>query len=170
MAKDTTDKVINLGIIAAVIIGLVFLYKFIKGQFKGGDTPFGSSKTPGGNGSGSAAGSNAGGIFTQIDNAYQEKILNPLKEDVTAAKLTIANVEARKFLNKPGSSVLINTALKSAMKLPDNQFLLAISRWLTLSRAKDFYATDLVGAQIYTSAHSDFVERYGELTGTVSHA
>jgi hypothetical protein len=163
--SDTLGTVIKVGIVAGLVLLAVLIYRWMKG-YNGGDTLFGPSKTPGGGGGGNqAGGAAAGNVFDRLNNAYTEKIANPLKEDVTAAELVIANAEAKKFNKTFGTNVWINRALKSAMELPDNQFMISIKRWLELSKVKDFYQTDLVGANISNTRRSDFITRFSILNG-----
>jgi hypothetical protein len=158
-SNDIADKVLNIGIVAGVVIGLVFLYKFFKNQFGGGGGPGGPANKP-------SAGNPAGGsMFDRLDAAYHKDILEPGKETRIAYELEAANIAALQYWNKPGSNIVINKVLKAVNKLNDVDFMAAVTKWLSLTKEKDFYKTTLVGAKIYTAGHSDFLVRYERLSG-----
>lgn len=170
MAKsnDIADKVLNIGIVVAVIVGLVYLLRFFKAS--GGDTLFGSSKIPS-SGSGDKPGTEGGlsAIFNKLDAEYKEHIANPTKGTRIALQLEAADVSAKMFWNKPGSNIVINKTLKAVNALPDNEYMDAVTKWLKLA-GKDFYDTTLVGAKITTDSHSQFLLRYEALTGKVNYS
>lgn len=172
MAKsnDITDKVLSLGIIAGVVIGLWVLYKWVKNHLdgNGGDTWFGASKEPSaGNGTNPGIPAPVKNIGQTISDAYKKEIGHPSKIIAYAYGLELANKSAKKYRNKPGSDVVINKALKAVNSLPDADFMAVINEWQRIDKFKEVLDTDLASAKILTNARSLFLTRYGRLTGKI---
>jgi len=169
-SNDIADKVLNIGIVVAVIAGLWFLFKYLKNALGGGDTLFGGANSP------SSGSGNQPGIDLELKHlgdriaaAVNKNIINPTKATRMAIELEVANKAALKYWNKAGTNIVINKTLKAVNALPDNEFLDAVNKWLKIEN-KDFYDTTLVGAQIYTMNHSNFLLRYQALTGKVNYS
>ncbi|MGZ3983429.1 MAG: hypothetical protein ACXVJE_19530 [Mucilaginibacter sp.] len=165
MAKndDILNKVINIAIVAAVVIGLWYLYKWAKDHIGGnGGTLFGGSgKEPGGN---ADKGDAPKTVAEKIVDNYNKTIAQPTRVVLVANLLHLANKSAKKYDNKSGTDIVINKALKSVNALDDTEFTKAINQWLYMDKL-GFYESYLAGAKITGPGRSAFLTRYHKLTG-----
>lgn len=167
--NDILYKALNIGIIAAVIVGIWFLYKWFKNHHGGlGDTLFGSAKQPS---SGDGHSDNNGGpsdLVTRIAKKAEADLKNAPHTLVVGIQLDRANKSAKQFDKKQGTNVIINKAIKAANDLSDKDFLLAVKGWLALGDIPEFYDTPLATNVTNTANHSIFLTRYGVLTGRIN--
>lgn len=166
--NDIAGKVLNLGIIAGVVVGLYFLYKWLSGHIGngGGDTLFGGSPVPStGNGNNPGIVQQIKTVADKISDSYKKEIGHPTHIAVVGYQLQLANRSAKVYKSKPGTNIVINKALKAVNALSDTDFMAAIAEWQKHDKFKDVYDTELAGNQVSSAARSIFLTRYGKLTG-----
>lgn len=167
--NDIAYKVLNIGIVVAVIAVIWFLYKWFKNHHGGkGDTLFGSAKQPS---SGDGHNDNNGGVsdlVTRLAKKAEDDVRNAPHTLVVGIQLDRANKEAKKFDKKQGTNIMINKAIKAANDLSDKDFLLAVKGWMALGDIDEFYDSPLALNVTNTANHSIFLTRYGVLTDRIN--
>jgi hypothetical protein len=165
MTNQDEKTLVNIAIAIAACIGLWFLFKWIKGNIGGnGGNIFGG---PGKEETFGFPTGGAGTVEDKIIGSYNKNIFQPAEHIVFATKLSAANRLAKKYQTKPGTNVIINDALKSVLKLPDNEFMQVIKEWIAIDGLSDIYSSDLATAEITANTRSPFLTRYGQLTGQI---
>lgn len=162
---------LNIGIVAAILVGLYFLYKWIKNHLPGGNggNLFGG---PGkeqtyGNGNG-PHNAGSGDLLTRLADKAKTDLKSVPHNLIVAIQLKNANAQAAKFGNKQGTNIVINKALKAVNALSDTNFLIAIKEWQALDNVKEVYDSPLALNVTSTATSSIFLSRYGQLTGRIT--
>jgi len=166
--NDIAYKALNIGIAAGILIGLYFLYKWLKNHVGGnGGTLFGGPGKVKTYGSASANSNGPNDLVSKIAKKTEEDLTSAPHTLVVAIQLEHANLQAKKFVKKQDTNIVINKALKAANALSDHDFMLAVKGFLALSNNPDLYKTPLAGNVSNTGSKSIFLSRYGELTGQI---
>lgn len=161
MAKNNeiAYKALNIGIVAAVIIGIYFLYTWLKKKAEANtDNNGGMDKVKPG----------TGDLLTRLADKAADDMKNVPHDLIVAIQLKKANQQAAKFSTKKGTNIIINKALKEVNALPDGHFIIAVKEWQALDNIDRVFDSPLA-LYVSTPAISVFLTRYGQLIGKIQH-